>query len=126
MAAPAAAASADSPLFIPRPAEPARRGGRGGLAGLVIALALAVAVAPGALWALGAYGWSYGLVNGATAQAALTWAPQIALASAATSVAALIAAALAGFRRFGGLALLAVLVSAVTLAILAGTGGLGV
>ncbi len=41
-------------------------------------------------------------------------------------MAALSAAALAGFRRFGGLALLAVLVSAVTLAILAGTGGLGV
>lgn len=91
-----------------------------------MALALAVAIAPAALWGLGTYGWSYGLVDGSTAQAALSWAPQIAMASAATGVAAIVAAAIGGFRRYWLPALLAVLISAATLAVLAASGGLGV
>lgn len=89
-------------------------------------VALVVAIAPAALWGLGTYGWSYGLINGDGAQAALAWAPQIAVASAATGVAAIIAAAIGGFRRYWAPALLAVLISAATLAVLAAGGALGV
>ena len=91
-----------------------------------MALALALAVTPAALFAMGTYGWSYGLVNGTAAQLALAWAPQAALVGALTSVLAIFVAALGGFRRYWGPALLAVLISAVTLAVMAATGGLGV
>jgi len=115
---------ADSPLFMPKSREPKRKASP--LAGLYMALALALAVTPAALFAMGTYGWSYGLVNGTAAQLALAWAPQAALVGALTSVLAIFVAALGGFRRYWGPALLAVLISAVTLAVMAATGGLGV
>ena len=120
-------ALADSPLFIPGgpPRErPAKKGSA--LAGLYMALAIALALAPAALYALGTFGWSYGLVEGQAAQAALAWVPQVAMASALTGVLAILVAAVGGFRRYWAPALTAILISVVTLAVLAATGGLGV
>ncbi|WP_293408518.1 long-chain-fatty-acid--CoA ligase [Phenylobacterium sp.] len=120
-------ALADSPLFIPggpSRERPAKKGSA--LAGLYMALAIALALAPAALYALGTFGWSYGLVEGQAAQAALAWVPQVAMASALTGVLAILVAAVGGFRRYWAPALTAILISVVTLAVLAATGGLGV
>ncbi|MDP1988620.1 AMP-binding protein, partial [Phenylobacterium sp.] len=116
--------AADQPLIMPRGQEPRRKASP--LAGLYMALALALAVTPAALFAMGTYGWSYGLVNGVAAQLALAWVPQVAMVGALASVLAIVVAAVGGFRRYWGPALLAVLISGVTLAVLAATGGLAV
>jgi hypothetical protein len=123
-AAPAEQSSADSPIFIP--AAPRRRRASSPLAGLFMALAILIALAPAAMWAAGTYGWSYGWVSGDIARGLLGWFPQVAMASAFTGVVAIVVAAVAGFRRYWLPAFVAILISVVTLAVLAASGGLGV
>ena len=114
----------DSPIFMPT-SRPQRRKSSP-LAGLFMVLAVLIALAPSAMWAAGTYGWSYGWVNGDLARTFLGWFPQVAMASAFTGVMAIVVAAVAGFRRYWLPAFVAILISVVTLAVLAASGGLGV
>ncbi|MDP2214958.1 long-chain-fatty-acid--CoA ligase [Phenylobacterium sp.] len=116
--------SADSPIFMPASRQGRRKSSP--LAGLFMIIALLIALAPAAMWSAGTYGWSYGWVSGDVARALLAWFPQVAMASAFTGVMAIVVAAIGGFRRYWAPAFIAILISVVTLAVLAASGGLGV
>jgi fatty-acyl-CoA synthase len=122
--APAQPSSADSPIFMP--AAPSRRRKSSPVPGLFMGIAILIALAPAAMWTAGTYGWSYGWVSGDVARALLAWFPQVAMASAFTGVMAIVVAAVSDFRRFWAPAFIAILISVVTLAVLAASGGLGV
>lgn len=124
-AAPATEASfSDQPFVMPGAAPRRRRSSP--LPGLFMVVALIVALAPAAMWAVGTYGWSYGWVGGDPARLLLGLFPQVAMASAATGVLAIVVAAIGGFRRYWLPAFAAILISVLTLAVMAASGGLGV
>ncbi|MDP3385138.1 MAG: hypothetical protein Q8S47_17675, partial [Phenylobacterium sp.] len=122
--APAQPSSADSPIFMP--AASSRRRKSSPVPGLFMGIAILIALAPAAMWTAGTYGWSYGWVSGDVARSLLAWFPQVAMASAFTGVMAIVAAAVSDFRRLWAPAFIAILISVVTLAVLAASGGLGV
>ncbi|MDP1874520.1 long-chain-fatty-acid--CoA ligase [Phenylobacterium sp.] len=122
--APLEAVATDQPIYMPA-ARPRRRRSSP-LAGLFMLIALLIALAPAAMWAAGTYGWSYGWVTGDLARAFLAWFPQVAMASAFTGVMAIVVAVVGGFRRYWLPAFAAILISVITLAVLAASGGLGV
>ncbi len=115
----------DQQSVVPGAAPPRRRRSSP-LPGLMMAVALMVALAPAAMWAVGTYGWSHGWVDGDLARVLLGGYPQVAMASAATGVLAIIVAAVAGIRRYWLPAFAAILISVLTLAVMAASGGLGV
>ncbi|MDP1642411.1 MAG: long-chain-fatty-acid--CoA ligase [Phenylobacterium sp.] len=122
--APAQPSSADSPIFMP--AASSRRRKSSPVPGLFMGIAILIALAPAAMWTAGTYGWSYGWVSGDVARSLLAWFPQVAMASAFTGVMAIVVAAVSDFRRLWAPAFIAILISVVTLAVLAASGGLGV
>jgi len=121
MAAPGGLAAADLPFAMPVvPRRPARAKAGPGWAGLYLDFALIVAIAPALLVAAGAVGVKFGWIGTPLGFGAMTqdWAPKVAFLGVATGVTGLIVALIAGFSTLWKRALLALVITVGTIAVM--------